>query len=124
MLSPNSSKIGRGPNNTKISSKYCPTGPGVVAVASRSNGLSDWYVPTSDELTLAYDVLAVNGLGGFETSNRQTPTCTSSFVDNLDVEGTGAIVVYLDPSILGIAGKSQESRGDQNCLIRVARAFG
>ena len=93
-------------------------------MASRSNGLSDWYVPTSDELALAYDVLAVNGLGGFETSNRQTPTCTSSFVDNLDIgEETGAIVVYLDPSILGIAGKSQLSRGDQNCLIRLARAF-
>lgn len=69
-----STDLGNGPSNTGQIVSSCPT-PGIAAALCNDlvlGGYSDWYLPTRDELNLAYQNLHLFGIGGFAAAHYWT----------------------------------------------------
>jgi hypothetical protein len=126
-LAPKSNEIGRGKMNSEELSRACDTNPASFVKNFSQNSLTDWYLPTSDELQLAYKILAVNGQLVFtDQTNGIGFYCSSSYSDPdiSSFEDSLSIGVVLDPRVLGIGGNAAKMSNTQPCAIRPVRSFG
>jgi hypothetical protein len=126
-LAPKSNEIGRGKMNSEELSRACSTSAASFVKKFSQNSLTDWYLPTSDELQLAYKVLAVNGQLSFsDQTNGIGFYCSSSYSDPdiSSFEDSLNIGVVLDPRVLGIGGTAAKMSITQPCAVRPVRSFG
>jgi hypothetical protein len=126
-LAPKSNEIGRGKMNSEELSRACDTSPPSFVKKFSQNSLTDWYLPTSDELQLAYKILAVNGQLSFsDQTNGIGFYCSSSYSDPdiSSFEDSLNIGVVLDPRVLGIGGNAAKMSINQPCAVRPVRSFG
>lgn len=121
----NSNRIGRGRINTEELALICENGPASIVKKFSQNSFADWYLPTSDELQRAYEVLAVNGLLNFAKETNSV-ICSSSYSNPglNSLEASHTIGVILNPNVAGIAGNSVELADNQKCALRPVRSFG
>ena len=103
--------IGAGSSNTQKMLLGCTSGAANTVAAYRGGGLSDWFLPSKDELKALHSVRATAGLGVFRG--------VYAYWSSSEFSATNALyVIFFDPNS-GTVGNYSKVGG----LIRPIRAF-
>jgi hypothetical protein len=102
--------IGAGSSNTQKMLLGCTSGAANTVAAYRGGGLSDWFLPSKDELKELHLVRATSGLGFFRQGG-------VAYWSSSEFSATNALYVIFDSA--GTVGNFSKGGG----LIRPIRAF-